>query len=671
MDRYTKFLFLNKLGIQYEVASGDTSFANVKNCAQFFSPSPQSPGRSRLPAGHATEVVTSRLVFSVYISKVIRIQLMFLLIVMINLLPLTLSAGKYFNFSGDYFIFSDDDNYLYGSGNISLKYENLIIKGESLYFDIKKMEAVLLGNIEITKDNKTEKFDSFFFKGPPLEYYTELYKDKITSSFKAGKKNKKLIIKKIKLEDLKKGALYYEFKEFHIGNKRKIKAKKVIPYIMGFPSLPFKKFTIKRGNIPEKTMIYPESLNYSGIYGLTMSVLLRARGSFLKGDNTFKFFEKGLFNLGEPKRGVLFSGKNELLINKKKILNLTLLANSDDMTFNMVFEHRKSYKSYKYFISQTISGRKDKEVFYDFKTGFTLSMFRLIVPSINFSHNLKKSYSYGISTPLNLFKKLSINLGLNRKTFKDTFISDTMDFSSSIAFTGNFYNISSSYNISKNFIEASLKKNFSFNFNFNTLSFLNKNIGFDLSTFYMFSEIPIGEQVTEKISPGFTLNVRSSGISLPLGFSALPILSINQIWDNQIENYTDFNTAISLQKGFGNLKMSVDYGIISHYETDSFWVEGYNTKNLKFNINLIKASKYDIGLKFLTGNDLLLESVLFTGKVFFPKKITLSSFLIYYYKDKRLQTMEVFIEKNFRNVFKIQGGYSLALKKFFIKVLTL
>ncbi len=154
MDRYTKFLFLNKLGIQYEVASGDTSFANVKNCAQFFSPSPQSPGRSRLPAGHATEVVTSRLVFSVYISKVIRIQLMFLLIVMINLLPLTLSAGKYFNFSGDYFIFSDDDNYLYGSGNISLKYENLIIKGESLYFDIKKMEAVLLGNIEVINENK-------------------------------------------------------------------------------------------------------------------------------------------------------------------------------------------------------------------------------------------------------------------------------------------------------------------------------------------------------------------------------------------------------------------------------------------------------------------------------------------------------------------------------------
>ena len=193
----------------------------------------------------------------------------------------------------------------------------------------------------------------------------------------------------------------------------------------------------------------------------------------------------------------------------------------------------------------------------------------------------------------------------------------------------------------------------------------------NLSTFYMFSEIPIGDQMSEKVSPGFTLNISSSGVDLPFGLSILPILSINQIWDNQTENYTDLNTAVSLQREFGFLRLSMDYSVVSHYETDNFWVEGYNTTNLKFNIDLINDSKYNIGMKFLTSNELKLESILFTGKMFFPGKIMLSSFLIYYYKEKRLQTMEIFLEKNFRNVFKIQGGYSLALKKFFIKVLTL
>ncbi len=599
------------------------------------------------------------------------LKVIFFLFIILNIFTITLFGEKYLNFSADYFIFSDEDNYLYGNGNIKLKYNNDLIKGQVLFFDIKKMEGVLLGNVEIIKENRTERVDGFFFKGLPLEYYTESYNNKIDRSIKSGEIEKRIHVKKKKLEDLKKGALYYEFREFRIGNKRKIKAKKVIPYIMGFPSLPFKNFTIKRGNIPDKTMIYPESINYSGIYGLSLSLLFRVRSSFVKGENTFKFFEKGLFNLGKPRRGLILSGKNELFIKKKKLLDFSLLANSDDKSFNMIFGHKKTGKYFKYFFSQTISGRKETDVFYDFKTGFTLNRFKFVTPAIQFTHNLKNNYSYRISTAVNLVKKVSINLGLNRKIFKDSFISDTLDFSSSVSFSGPFFRISSNYNITRNIIEASLKKNFSFNFSFNTLHFLSKNIKFDLSTFYMFSEIPIGDNISEKISPGFTLNIQSGGIELPLGFRILPVLSINQIWDNQIENYTDFNTAISLQKVFGQMKLSMDYSVVSHYETDAFWVEGYNTTNLKFNIDLIKDNKYNLGFKFLTGNDLKLESILFSGKMFFPAKITLSSFLIYYYKEKRLQSMEIFLEKNFRNVFKIQGGYSLALKKIFIKVLTL
>ena len=339
--------------------------------------------------GHKSMPVLNTTSYDISADKIkSSISLIFLMFLFIITLPYTLSGEKYLNFSGDYFIFSDENNYLYGNGNIILKFKNDIIKGQVLFYDISKMEGVLLGNIEITKNNKTEKYDSLFFKGPPLQYYTEIYKKKIHST--ALKNIDRYNIKKIKLEELKKGALYYEFREFSIGNKRRIKAKKVIPYIMGFPSLPFKKFTIKRGNIPEKTIIYPESLNYSGIYGLTLSLLLRVRVSFLKGENSFKFFEKGFFNLGEPKRGIILSGKNELIVNKKKILNVNLLANSENRSFNMVFEHRKTHKHYNYFLSQTISGRKDTETFYDLNSGFTLSRYKLIVPKINFSHNLKK-----------------------------------------------------------------------------------------------------------------------------------------------------------------------------------------------------------------------------------------------------------------------------------------
>ncbi len=46
----------------FKVASGDTYSANAKNCAQFFTPCPQSSEPFGLPAGHATEIITSRLI---------------------------------------------------------------------------------------------------------------------------------------------------------------------------------------------------------------------------------------------------------------------------------------------------------------------------------------------------------------------------------------------------------------------------------------------------------------------------------------------------------------------------------------------------------------------------------------------------------------------------------
>jgi hypothetical protein len=603
-----------------------------------------------------------------YIKYLYRKPIYFILVVF-YLFAVEISAENNIRFTGEYFIFSDQDNYIYGSGNITMKRNNTNITGKYLYLDIDKSEGVLLGNIIINK-NKTElRTDAFFFKIHPFKYYTEKYEDTLHIS-SILKKDEKIKIKKINLKDLKSGALYYEFNEFIIGKKRKIKAKNVIPYIMGFPSLPFKRFTIKRGDIPEKTMLYPESINYSGIYGLTLNTLLRIRSKVFRGDNKIKLFEKGIFGLGEPSRGFILSGKNNFYLKKKKLFELSLIANSDVSSFNIIFEHKRTGKNFTYEISQTISGRKDTDIVYNFKSGIIYKGLKFIRPNLVFTHNLKNNYSYDITSPFNLFKRLSINLGIKKNVFKDNFISNTLDFSSSAIFSGNFFKISSNFNSTKNFIETSLKKNFSLNLNFDTVYFLQKNIGLTFSTFYMFSKFPSGENISEKISPGINIMFDSKGFALPLGFSLNPVFVINQIWDNQSENYTDFNPFISLRKKLGSFLFSIDYSAISHYESDGFWVEGYNTTNIKFNIDL-KNKNYDLNLKFLTGNDMKLESILFNGKIYFSKSIIFSSFLIYYYNEKKMQTTEIFIEKNFRNVFKIQGGYSLALKKFFIKVLTL
>ena len=100
-------------------------------------------------------------------------------------------------------------------------------------------------------------------------------------------------------------------------------------------------------------------------------------------------------------------------------------------------------------------------------------------------------------------------------------------------------------------------------------------------------------------------------------------------------------------------------------------MEGYNVKNMNFSLEWRKADRYSLGLRLYYNNDLALENVTLSGEVFFPWKIRFSSFFLYYVDPGKFQTVEVFVEKKFSNLFKLQCGYSLSQKRFFVKFFTL
>jgi hypothetical protein len=126
-----------------------------------------------------------------------------------------------------------------------------------------------------------------------------------------------------------------------------------------------------------------------------------------------------------------------------------------------------------------------------------------------------------------------------------------------------------------------------------------------------------------------------------------------------------------LKNKIGRLELSLDYSLVSRYRSEGFWVEGYNVKSLNLSMNLKKESRYSLGLRLYYNNDLALENITFSGEIYFPANIKLSSFLLYYWNQDKFQSVEVFVEKKFSNIFKLQCGYSLALKKFFVKFFTL
>jgi hypothetical protein len=220
-------------------------------------------------------------------------------------------------------------------------------------------------------------------------------------------------------------------------------------------------------------------------------------------------------------------------------------------------------------------------------------------------------------------------------------------------------------------VEAAVRQNFSVNLRLKPLRFLMDNISMDIASFYMFSSLPYGEQTRTRISPGLNFALRSAGARLPLRFVLIPTFTFNHLWDNREENFTDFNYSLSLQKEIGKFTGSVDYTLASRYRAENFWIQGNNRQNLNLNLQLNDQEKYSVLMRFYFNNNLDLENISFTGRWDLFHDLRFSSFLLYYSREKKFQTLEVFLEKTFKKRIKIQGGYSLALKRFFIKFLTL
>jgi hypothetical protein len=596
--------------------------------------------------------------------------------VLLLILSFRLGAEETLNFKGDYFLFSDDKNYIFGGGNISLKTGKMSLQADVLYMNVTEFTGVLYGAVRVTtdegkKEKKEEQYDAVFFKGLPPQWLMVSYGQEMSVTGEQTLIPLYLNFEKKTPETLKDSSLYFEFREFRIDKNKKIRAKIVIPYMMGLPTVPLKKFTVNRGEWAEKTMLAFNNINYSGLDGISLAFLLRMRQKWIKGDYDIKLYERELLKLDGVKRGVLFSGKSMFYIKNKQFLDAAALLNSGDKSFNLRLNLRKDFSIFSYALSQNISGRENQPTFLELSSDLTITKLKLMMPSFNFTHDLKRSYSYRLSTPLTLWKKLNLNVSWQRKILNDNYRADTSDFSTSLNFNSSLFMLSSNYNFSRNLLEATTRKNFAVNLNLKPLLFLEDNVSINISTFYMFSALPLGNQVQERTSPGVNVKIDSVGIAMPLGFEILPSFTFNHLWDDLQENFTDFNYSLALQKRIGVFKGAVAYSLASRYRAKNFWIEGSNRQYINLDFELKNEADYSLLLRFYFNNSLALENISFTGKINLPFDLSLSSFLLYYSREEKFQTVEVFIEKVFKNKIRLQGGYSLALKRFFVKFLTM
>ena len=540
--------------------------------------------------------------------------------------------------------------------------------------NVPQLSGVFYGDIAIQQNGETIKCDAVFFKVFPLTLLRITFQETmIMAGDRSLEKSFHEFIKKAP-EELKSSSLFFEFREFHIDKNQKIKAKIVVPYMVGMPTVPLRSFTVNRGIRAEKTMLSFNNINYTDSDGLSVAFFLRLREKIVAGDYDLKLYERHLFKLEGPKRGVLFSGENRFFptAKQKDLLGFTTLLNSGEKSFNLLFKHNLDTPFFRYSLAQAFSGRENQPAFFEFRSDVTIKKLKPIEPRFDFTFNWKKSYSYKLSTPITLLKKWNFNVSWQRKIIADMYQSDTSDFSTGLGFDARLFSLSSNYNFSKDWLAASVRKNFAVTVRMKPVLFLEDNIALDLSSFYMFSSLPFGNATVSRVSPGVTMAIRSVGAVLPWGLRLVPSFGLNHLWDNRQESFTDFNYVVALRKQSGDFSASIDYSVTSRYRAADFWVEGNNRQNLNLNFQLEDnlTNKYAFLLRFYYNNNLVMENISLTGKWSLPYDLSFSSFVLYYNQERKFQTIEIFLEKTFKKKIKLQGGYSLALKRFFIKFLT-
>jgi len=569
--------------------------------------------------------------------------------------------------NGDYFIYSGEYNYIYGSGQITLKLDKYKITGQTLYMDVSALKGKIMGDIILENEDETIKCDGIVFSVFPFKYKCINFKEKIEI-----KGDKKLInkLRTIKIKSLKKSALYYEFKEFKLKENKRIKARFVIPYVMGIPSMPLKSFILKKGKIPDKTKFYFKNINFSKNYGLSLVSGLKIKEKFVEGNFNVKLFERGFFGIDGENRGIIVYGDSSLKIAGKNVFNYSGYLNSEYKSFDFNISHSDNLGFLFYSLSHSISGTRGDKPFHQFKANFSVDKLKFIKPQFDFIYDLKKSKSFRISSPINILSNLNLNISWDRNIIeRDTSKRDDSRIFTSLDFSSSFLSLSSDLNITRDIIESNTKKDFSANIKLPGLNFLEKNLTFDLNFFYNFSSFPSGESVIEKSSPGINFSINSIGLKLPLNFILSPNFDLYQTWEPENNNKTNFSYFISFENRIKNFIFSLDYNLSSRYDAKNFWIEGYNMNNLNIRLQFIKNDYYSFASRFYFNDSFMLENISFSGKIELPFNSKVSSYMIYYPQAKKLQTLEVFLEKNFRNAIKIQGGYSLALKRVFVRVI--
>ncbi len=573
-------------------------------------------------------------------------------------------GGNQLEIKASYILYSQDHKYIYACGGVEAKVEGRRIRADYFYYSIRAKEGQATGAVEFNG----KKYDILVFK---------LSKKFKWMGINFGKKIEKtgdrLSLPTLKSPDeLRKAAVFFEAHRITVGKYGKVKGWDVQPYVLGAPSIPLSSFVLDPGSPPPKTNLRLGTLRFTREDGAMVGLVLDLKEKIYRGRYETRYFERELFKLSGEPRGIIFSGYGSLgRKGRTPWMENSLFYTTEGKYLDFSLYSRREGKLFLFVMQNRVSSRQSEKPYYWLSSSLRFKKYRWFQPEISLGWDYKSSYQVSLATYINPHPSLHMDLSWMKNQQVTSYTTTSTSTSSfHVSYNPSIFNFSASALLSKDLLEKTKRKDISLNLNFRPLSLLQESLWAGFQFFFMFSSFPYGKDYYEKLSPGMRVSLTSSGYSLPLGLIFLPTLDINQTWERGKTSWTEFNYFLSFQKEMGNFILALEINGNSRYKLQQLWVEG--TSNVFINGRVRwRTAHSSASAVFYFDRSMSLERINIRGDISLFWELSFRFFSLYNQRLRKITIFEGYIEKNLRGAIKVQLGYSLSHKKYFVRVIPL
>jgi hypothetical protein len=552
-----------------------------------------------------------------FINSVIKEKLIFSFLLFFLLpIPTLAKLDVIMEIEGNYLAYSYDYNYLYGEGNLNVRFYQLKVSGERLKIDfnsntLRIFGSVKLKSIDSSSNDSIEEYSGDQFtldlkdkKGELVNYQKEIEKSYLDSGLNKAESFSLPTgsLKEVSLNKIQDSFLYYTFYRMELLENFKIVAFGVLCHVEGIESVYLKKFSLKKGTINLKPGVRVNRIWYTS----TQGIIGEAEMHLLQSDKTFS---RTYFNYEErsvlkehlpPDRIFRFSSENKVIFSQNSSIGLN--ANYDSFsnwTASLYLNQQiKNLGSMNIDLSHIhpIGGFRP-ETWVRANTSFSFPKVGNFGSSL--AYEAKGQLLSAVSFSKDFLKRFSFGLNASYNTVKESEVlsrSKIFSGNASLSYRHGYFNILSNFSLNSDLISRSSLSIPQISLNLSGISFYHDLLHFGITNnfyYYLSSSKVAGK--TRDYSDNLIFELSSSLTTLPFIDNLSLSLRAEELFRQGRDSYLSTGFLVNLGKKVleDSLNFNVIYAYNTHRKNRKWFIEGTYYQNLLTYLNFSFFEKID------------------------------------------------------------------------------